>query len=999
MNAFRYRIGACIFVLVLLLPGVGWSTAAAQIWEQETQSPQSSNALQEAQAGISYEGQRVTSIEIAGRPDLDLAAIKRFIEQPMNAAYAQDKVVATVEALKKAGLSDNVDVEATPEANGLRLLFVLQPAYYFGVYRFPGISEFTYARLLQAANYQRQEPYTAGRVAEAESGLLVFLHKAGYFEATVKSELQTDRDLQVVNILFHIDLKRKARFGTVTIEGLPQAEAQQFERSLRSMKNRLRGVYVKPGKTYSERRVQAAIRYMQKQMGEQHYLAARVQLVSTRYNLETNRADLNFHITPGPLTNVVIAGDHVRDRTKKKLIPIFQENTVDPDLVQEGRQNLIAYFEAKGFFDVTVESRIQRDPSGATIIYQVAKGPRGKVKAIEFHGNQHFSEKELKSRVTVSKAKSYVPFFSHGKFSSQLVRASVSNLESLYQGAGYSQVSVTPRVTRQGGDLRIAFEVQEGPRDIVQSLRLEGNRVIAQTQLAPKGLNLEPGKPFSPQLLNRDRDQIMAVYLDRGFLTVTFRARVERAKDDPHHVGVVYMIDEGPHVYTARVGVIGEARTKPGLIRHAVNIKTDKPLGQTALLKGESQLYTLGIFDWASVDTRHPIRTDQTQTDVLVKLHEGKRNSVNYGFGFSVIRRGGSVPGGTVAVPGLPPVALPSNFQTSEQTFWGPTGSFDYTRRNFRGHAETVSFGVYGAVLDQHAQASWLNPAFRNSSWSVSSTISADRNSENPLYTAQIETAGLQFQRFLDTKQTKSVFFRYTFSHTVLSNLLIPGLVLPQDENVQLSTLSASFIRDTRDDVLDAHKGFYESAEVDFNPSQLGSSASFTRFLGQAAYYKPMFGGSSVWANSIRLGMEVSFTGEPIPISATFFSGGGSTLRGFPLNGAGPQRPVPVCSNPADPATCSNITVPVGGPQLLILNSELRFPLGILDKLNGAVFYDGGNVYGHLGNFWSTYTNSVGGGIRYSTPVGPIRLDVGHNLNPVPGLSSTQWFITLGQAF
>lgn len=106
-----------------------------------------------------------------------------------------------------------------------------------------------------------------------------------------------------------------------------------------------------------------------------------------------------------------------------------------------------------------------------------------------------------------------------------------------------------------------------------------------------------------------------------------------------------------------------------------------------------------------------------------------------------------------------------------------------------------------------------------------------------------------------------------------------------------------------------------------------------------------------------------------------------------------------MCSDPADPATCSNITVPVGGPQLLIFNSELRFPLGIMDKLTGAAFYDGGNVYGHLGNFWSDYTNSVGVGVRYSTPVGPIRFDVGRNLNPVPGLKSTQWFITLGQAF
>ena len=995
---FRLRTGVCIMLPVLLLFGAGPGSGAAQTSQEKTETAQGVKTSRD-QIEITYEGQRVTSLEIAGRPGLDLSAVKPLIEQPVNAAYSQDKVDATVSALKKAGFSDTVDVEITPEPNGLRLLFVLQPAYYFGVFRFPGNSRFTYTRLLQAANYRGQEPYTAGKVGEAQSGLLVFLHEAGYFEATVEPELQTDAELKVVNVVFRMDLKRQARFGEITIEGLSQAEAQRLEGGMRSLRSRLRGVSIKPGKTYSQRRVQAAVRYLQAELGKQHFLAARVHLVSTLYNPATNRADLNFQITRGPEVNITIAGAHVRDRTQKKLIPVFQENSVDPDLVREGELNLVSYFQSKGFFDAKVESQIRQDPAGATIVYQVEKGPRGKVKAIEFHGNQHFSDKELKQRVPVSGAKAYLPFFSHGKFSGQLLSESVNNLAALYQGAGYSQVSVAPKVTREGGNLRVAFEVQEGLRDVVRSLRLEGNQSLEQAQLAPKGLNLEPGKPYSQLLLNKDRDQIMAVYLDRGFLRADFRAQVTHEKSNLHQVDVVYRIDEGPQVYTALVGPIGAVETRPGVVKRAVNMKAGKPLSQTALLKGESELYTLGIFDWASVDTRRPVGADQTQADVLVKLHEGKRNSINYGFGFSAISRGGSVPGGTVAVPGLPPVALPSNFQTSEQTFWGPTGSIDYTRRNFRGHAETVSVGVYGAVLNQHAQASWLNPAFRNSSWSASATIAAERNGENPLYTAQIETAGLQFQRFLDAQGAKSVFFRYNFSHTILSNLLIPDLVLPQDQNVQLSTLSASFIRDTRDDLLDAHKGIYESFEVDFNPKQLGSSANFTRFLGQTAYYRQVFGGSSVWANSLRLGMEVSLTGEPIPISAAFFSGGGSTLRGFPLNGAGPQRPVPVCSDPADPATCSNITVPVGGQQLLILNSELRFPLGIMDKLTGAAFYDGGNVYGHLGNFWSDYTNSVGVGVRYSTPVGPIRFDVGRNLNPVPGLKSTQWFITLGQAF
>src|SRR5213079_2139924 len=118
-----------------------------------------------------------------------------------------------------------------------------------------------------------------------------------------------------------------------------------------------------------------------------------------------------------------------------------------------------------------------------------------------------------------------------------------------------------------------------------------------------------------------------------------------------------------------------------------------------------------------------------------------------------------------------------------------------------------------------------------------------------------------------------------------------------------------------------------------------------------------------------------------VPISQNFFTGGGSTLRGFPLNVAGPQRTVPACNDPSNPSTCSLIRVPVGGTQLLILNSEFRIPTGIKKGLSVVPFYDGGNVFHPIGfhQFRQTYTNTVGLGLRYATPVGPIRIDFGRN--------------------
>ena len=230
--------------------------------------------------------------------------------------------------------------------------------------------------------------------------------------------------------------------------------------------------------------------------------------------------------------------------------------------------------------------------------------------------------------------------------------------------------------------------------------------------------------------------------------------------------------------------------------------------------------------------------------------------------------------------------------------------------------------------------------------------------------------------------------------------MLVPELVLPADRNVRLSYVSSTLIRDTRDKPLDAHTGEYQTLDLRIVPSAFGSSADFVRLLSQYAYYKPWH--RMVFANSVRLGIAAPFANSEVPTSQRFFSGGGTTLRGFPTNEAGPVRYVPFCQTAtSNPAACPQIAVPVGGNQLLILNSELRYPIPIINNLGGVVFYDGGNVYNRINfrEFVDNYTNTVGIGLRYNTPIGPVRFDIGRNLNPLPGIGKTQYFITLGQAF
>jgi len=733
---------------------------------------------------------------------------------------------------------------------------------------------------------------------------------------------------------------------------------------------------------------------MRGQLVDKDYLSARVELSSPNYSAESNRADVTFQVVKGPAVHVRTAGASVRGRALRRLVPLYEGGTFSSELVQEGEENLRAYFQSKGYFDAQVKAKVSEESKGTTVLYEISRERRGRVAEVGLTGNQHFSEKALRPQVTVKRAR----FFRRGTFSDQLLRASVRNLENVYQNAGYSSVKIDPQVTRRNGDVVLVLKVIEGPQDVVEDFRVEGNS-LSLLQLAPQGLRIGPGRAYSPFLVTRDRNDILARYLSLGYLTATFSATATPLERGSHRINVVYTISEGQQVRTSQLITLGRIRTQQRLVNVTVDVKPGQPLGREQTLAAESRLYDLGIFDWAEIDPKRPI-TGQEQEDVLIKLHEARRNAITVGFGFDVINRGGNVPSGTVAVPGLPPVALPPTFTTSEKTFWGPRGSFTYTRRNLRGMGQTFSTTAYAARLDQRASATYTIPAFRGSSWTASGSGSFEHTSENPIYTAQIASAVTEFRKHLDANKTKTVFFRYTYSRTIITDLLIPDLVPPQDRDVRLSTVSVSYARDTRDFVLDAHKGIYQSFQLDFNPSWLGSSANFTRFLGQVAYYRNI-GAGIIWANSVRLGLEHAIGDSFVPLSQEFFTGGASTLRGFPLNGAGPQRTIPACSNPADTSTCTLIQAPTGGNQLFLLNSELRMPLPIKKGLGIVVFYDGGNVFQSVGfhNFWDNYSNSVGIGLRYSTPVGPIRIDVGRNLSPIPGIKATQIFVTLGQAF
>src|SRR5579871_4655608 len=679
----------------------------------------------------SCEGEIVASIDVVADPHVDVAPYQAKVLQQPGQTCSQEKIQASVLALQQTGKFAKVRTMATLEPKGVRLSFVLEPAYYIGIVDFPEAAKhFSYIRLLQTVNFSSEAPYDKAVLPDAETALQNFLKSEGYFQATIHTETSLDDTNQLVDIVFHTNLGPRARIGQIQIEGTTPAETVRLLHSLRSLRARFSGGLLKPGKTYSAERLKAATTLVKKTLSSQHYLAAKVQQLPPQYIGAINRVNISFRIEPGPVVLVTTTGARLSavpflsGIQRKKLIPIYSEGSIDRDLVDEGQQNLIDYFQKKGYFDVQVKTNVTREPGKVFLTYVIDKGRKHKVSTIVIEGNHALSAGNLLAHIPVKKSH----IWTHGDYSAKLLKTSTENMEALYHDAGYEDVKVTANVVDHEPQLDVTFHVAEGPQTVVQKVSINGNAGLSHETLAGKsGFQLRSGGPFSPGKLASDRNQISAAYLEHGYLNAEVKAEVARQANDPHRVEVTYQITEHQMVRMQQVLYEGQKHTRLALIRKATGLRPETPLNEKQLLQSQTNLYDLDIFDWTSVGPKRPI-SDQTDEDAIVKVHEAKRTEIIYGFGFEVSHRGGNIPAGTVAVPGLPPVNI-GNKQVapSQGTFASPRGSIEIVRHNMRGLAETVSLSLLASRLDQKALASYADPHFRETNWSSLTSFSFER--------------------------------------------------------------------------------------------------------------------------------------------------------------------------------------------------------------------------------------------------------------------------------
>jgi outer membrane protein insertion porin family len=941
-----------------------------------------------------------------------------------------EQVATSIRVLYQTG--DYADLRAViyPEPGGVRLDFIAKENLFINQVIIEGlVAPPTESSAAAAMQLSLGQTYHEIEIQDAVKRLQDALREEGLYQATIKLEERAKEETHQLDVIAHVTPGPRARLSKIDLTNNTEYTNHEL----------LALFKVKAGRELTNARVRGGEERIRKYLTKRGLLSARVSVRRGDYNQGTNTVPLTLEVTEGPRVLVDVEGAKLSKGDIKKLIPIYQEGSVDTDLLEEGKRNIRERMEREGYFDATVNyTRMSEEVQGKKtgwensrekITYTVDPGTRHKLLRVEFQGNKYFSTSLLRSRLTILPS----AWATRPRFSRRLMENDAQSMRALYAANGFLSVKVDAQILDDfeghGGDLVIRFVIDEGKQTLVASLTIEGMKSISETEIRSV-VGSSPGQPYSESNVSSDRDNILALYFNQGFPNATFTWKAQptgsadtETKDETpaakaaeremppqdelvdgiqraEPIKLAYSIEEGTQIRVRRVFLTGYNHTRPSIIRRDVKVKPNAPLREGEVVESQQKLYNLGIFNRVTIEPQNANGTDP-EKDIVVLVEEAKRYTIAYGGGFEVQR-----------------LASTTN-PTGGEFQAAPRGILEISKANLTGRADSLSLKIRGSTIQGRALLTYYEPnTFGSQKLSLQLTTYIEKTQDINTFSQVRYEANVQLTEKLTPRS--SLLYRYAFRKVVVSNLNIPADEVPLfNQPTLVSEFGATYFRDTRDNPADATKGTFTSADFSMAGTALGSSASFLRFFFQTSAYTPIKRNWS-YARSIRIGIlqpyastvSLTFpaqTTEPppqvIPLPERLFSGGGANLRGFALNQAGPR---------------DSITgFPVGGQALLVINQELRFPLKlpfVPVGLGGAFFYDGGNAYSRIsrmtfrwappvptfepaypgqppGRFNPThcvynctnelnyFSHTVGFGLRYATPVGPIRIDLGYQIN------------------
>jgi outer membrane protein insertion porin family len=942
---------------------------------------------------------RVESEGRSGSDERLLEVIQTRVGSPLSMVAVRE----TVAHLFSLGRFEDVRVHADATSGGVELLYELVPVHPLSRIRFsgpltaPGIDQGSLQRTLE-------ERFGAtprvGRAADMVRLVEDQLRDRGYLRARVTSRLDVEHAPERASLVLVIDPGPRTRIGTVDVVAPPGISTRQL----------LDRLDIESGAPYERQVLNARVEEFLADQRRNGYYGARLD-VAPRLADEDRVAHLTVTSLPGPRVRVVFRGDPLPADRRDDLVPLAREGSADEDLLEDSRNRVEEYLRAQGYRDAVAPYSREEANGELIITFTVDRGPQYRVADVVISGNATLPLAEFEPALRLRAGQ---------PFEAARLDADVAMIEELYRRLGFAAVSVRSGVDPVPGEadpsqvpVIVRVVIAENARTIVSSVSVQGNQSIPEATLL-NDVVLRPGSPFFVTQLAVDRDALQVHYNNLGYLTATVETSPGLSADGTR-ADIVFTVREGPQILVDHVLIVGNVRTRTEVIERELQIREGDPLGLAAINESQRRLASLGLFRRTRIaQLGHGA---ETKRDLLITLEEAPPTSVGYG-------------GGLEVEPGIGRTEEENSVASERLEFW-PRAFFEVTRRNLFGKNRSVNLftriglrpdspsvpenqgadaseGGFG-FSEYRVQGTFREPRVLGTFADASLTGTAEqqkRSSFNFARRAFAAEAGRRIARRLSLSGNYQIQRTELFDEQIdpEDKLLIDRL-FPQ---VRLSSFSLSAIRDTRDDPLDPGSGEYTSANGQIAGRRIGSEVGFVKSYLTAQLFRTLPRTNQiVFAANARLGLAAGFprrilqidvNGQPVaqvvkdlPASERFFAGGDTTVRGFALDQLGTAE------------TIDKDGFPIGGNAVVILNAELRVP--IRGGLGVVGFFDSGNVFARTVDIdLGRLRSAAGFGVRYQSPVGPIRVDLGFKMNRrdiVPGRPErlTALHISLGQAF
>jgi outer membrane protein insertion porin family len=854
-------------------------------------------------------------------------------------SFSLKEINDSIKRIYRTELFSDVSVVKAGQQN-VELTFLLTSRRYTRQINFRGNNEIPKSKLKSKLTALREgNAFSQGRVERALEELEEQLREDGYFHTSITPSVKSVPDTSEVDILFDIGISRRFIVNSLMFIGEINLPEDQLRNEMKTME----------GATFVPSILEEDIAKLKELYAAEDFRRAEIEIREPSYDLGKGLVDLILEVIPREKIIIVIRGVDV---PLSLLKPIWEANIFEEWGLSEGEAKIVGYLRQKGYLFVTVDSRIQSSPNEFMVVYDVSPGEKYKIRGVTFEGLSYFTPTQIKGELLI---RTNILLLS--KIDGARLFELPREIEFLYKTRGFPDTKVDLVFEKTENKVRPIFYVEEGVQQTINEITFEGPRAFArETLLQQIGAN-EGGFLFQPDV-QRDLGRLENFYMNSAFRRTEISARVHKVSENKFDLN--FLVNEGEEVSIERIIVTGYKATKSSTILREVQVSENGLARYDKIRETERRLANLGIFSEVRIEE---IPLSPQRVNLLISVREGNRNYASLGIGLET--------------------------KSDPQTFavWNneirPRGTAEFTRNNLLGIA--AQFSIFGQVSTREKRLvfSWEQPYFFFNvplAWYINAWFEQE---ERKSFTYDRRGVHLGVIKVLSSEKNMNLLTTLGYEKTILRELFVlESEVDRQYFPYSKTSIAESFILDRRNDPFNVQRGYFISAAVEWAYPLFDAESNFLKLFTKYQHFVPVFP-DWTFSGTFRFGLGRG----KMPIHERFFAGGSNSFRGTRFDELGPKDPVS--------------GQPTGGKALLLFNFEMTFPLlDAFKDLYGAFFYDVGNVWALRGDVDpASLQNALGLGLRYRTPLGPIRLEVAWYVDAAQGENDILGFITIGNVF